>query len=72
MSMRTQIYLSEAQRKRLDVLAAQRGTSLAQVIRDAVDAYIAASAPGAEPGPDETFGSLPDLMVPDRSEWDRA
>lgn len=70
MSTRTQIYLTEEQRRRLDRLAEQEGKPLAQLVREAVDAYLA-RVPDPEPALNETFGSLPDLSVPSRDEWDR-
>lgn len=39
---RTQIYLRESQREELDKLAARKGMALAELIREAVDYYIAA------------------------------
>ena len=71
MSERTQIYLTSAQRKRLDELAANQGKKLAQVIREAVDAYLATAAPASEEVLNATFGVLPGLAVPSRDEWDR-
>lgn len=70
-STRTQIYLTEAQRKRLDEVGEREGKSLAQLIREAVDAYLGEQAPPAEAALDSTFGALPDLEVPSRDEWDR-
>lgn len=67
---RTQIYLTAEQRRRLDVRRKRDHRTLAELIRDAVDAYLA-----EEPDPQvvliETFGSLPDLAVPSRDEWER-
>ncbi len=37
---RTQIYLHESQKEELDKLAAQKGKSLAELIREAVDMYV--------------------------------
>ena len=47
-SIRTQIYLTEDQRDRLDELAEREGKSLAALIRAAVDEYLIRSAP--DPG----------------------
>jgi metal-responsive CopG/Arc/MetJ family transcriptional regulator len=68
---RTQIYLTEEQRQKLDSLRERDGKTLAEVVREAIDAYI--QKPGADPSRAlaETFGSLPDLEVPSRDEWDR-
>jgi hypothetical protein len=68
---RTQVYFTEEQRRRLDALAKREGKTLAEVVREAVDAYVAQAPPDLEVVLDETFGSIPDLEVPARSEWDR-
>ena len=69
-SFRTQINLTARQRRRLDEIAADRKVAMAAVIRDAVDAYI--DSPGhADAVRGKSFGSLPDLMIPTRHEWDR-
>lgn len=66
---RTQIYLTPAQRQRLDELAAARSTTMAHLVREALDAYLERS-PGVEAALEATFGALPDLRVPSRDEWD--
>jgi Mlc titration factor MtfA (ptsG expression regulator) len=68
---RTQVYFTEEQRRRLDALAEREGKTLAEVVREAVDAYVAQAPPDLDAVLDETFGSMPDLEVPARSEWDR-
>jgi hypothetical protein len=68
---RTQIYLTEEQRRRLDAWAKREGKTLAQVIRDAVDAYVTEDPPALEAVLRESFGSIPDLEMPSRGEWDR-
>jgi hypothetical protein len=69
---RTQIYLTREQRARLDELAAREGKTLAQVIREAVDAYIAGPSRASRDAVlDATFGAAPDIEVPPREEWDR-
>lgn len=68
---RTQIYLTADQRKRLDELAHRRGEPLAQIIREAVDAYLAGVEVDAETALAATFGRSPDLVVPSRDEWER-
>ena len=67
---RTQIYLTAEQRRRLDERGRREGRPLAALIREAVDRYLE-STPDARTALDETFGSLPDLDVPARDEWDR-
>ena len=69
-STRTQIYLTEEQRTRLDELARREDKSLALIIREAVDAYLA-RRPDADDVLNRTFGTMPDLIVPSRDEWDR-
>ncbi|MGI9099759.1 MAG: CopG family transcriptional regulator [Solirubrobacteraceae bacterium] len=68
---RTQVYFTQEQRRRLDALAKREGKTLAEVVREAVDAYVPPAPPDLEVVLDETFGSIPDLEVPSRSEWDR-
>ena len=70
MSSRTQIYLTDEQRRRLDELARHRGSTLAGVVREAVDSYLSSGA-DIQAALDSTFGSIPDLEVPSRDEWDR-
>jgi hypothetical protein len=68
---RTQIYLTDDQRRLLAARGHVDGTSMAHVIREAVDAYLADSEPDAQAALDETFATLPDLEVPSRDEWNR-
>jgi Ribbon-helix-helix protein, copG family len=68
---RTQVYLTEEQRRGLDELARERGASLAELVREAVHAYLNESRLDLDSVLDETFGALPNLTVPSRSEWDR-
>jgi hypothetical protein len=76
---RTQVYLTAEQRRQVDELRARDGRTLAEVIRTALDEYLsthgrdAAERERAETQRvlDETFGSIPDLRVPPRDEWDR-
>ncbi len=71
-ALRTQIYLSAEQRTRIDAIRARDHKSLAEIVREALDAFFAAEATET---PAEalaaTFGALPDLEVPSRNEWDR-
>ena len=72
-STRTQIYLTKKQRQQLDVRRKREGKTLAAVVRDAVDAYMArdkTSAAEVQAVLDRTFGSIPDLEVPSRDEWE--
>ncbi len=68
---RTQVYFTEQQRRMLDALAKRQGRTLASVVREAVDAYVAQMPPELDVVLDETFGSMTGLEVPPRSEWDR-
>jgi len=70
-AIRTQVYFTEEQRRRLDARAKQQGKTLAAVVREAVDAYVTQGSPELQVVLTETFGSIPDLQVPGRSEWDR-
>lgn len=69
-SARTQIYLTDDQRRRIDRVAAAKGMTMAEVVRRAVDDYL-----DDEPDPERalaaTFGSAPDADVPDRGTWQR-
>ena len=68
---RTQVYFTQAQRRRLDARAAREGKTLAEVVREAVDAYVTEEAPALEVVLEESFGSMPDLEAPSRDDWDR-
>ena len=69
-STRTQIYLTSEQRRRLDERGHREGRALASLVREAIDRYLEV-APEAAEALDATFGSLPDLEVPARDEWNR-
>ncbi len=68
---RTQIYLTLEQRRALDARGRRTGQPLAGMIREAVDGYLAGKGSDVQAALNDTFGSLPDLEVPDRDEWDR-
>ena len=70
-STRTQIYLTDDQRKQLDRRGRRSGAPLARMIREAVDVYLADGEPDVQAALDDTFGTIPDLAVPPRDEWDR-
>ena len=67
---RTQIYLTTEQRRRLDDLGQQTGLGLAEMIREAVDAYLGQET-DLTPALKSTFGALPDLIVDGRDGWGR-
>jgi len=71
LATRTQVYFTQDQRRRLDALAKREGKTLAEVVREAVDAHTTHAAPDLELVLDEAFGSMPDLEGADRGEWDR-
>lgn len=70
-STRTQIYLTDDQRRRLDARGRRTGAPMARMIREAVDAYLGDDGPDPDATLEETFGTLPDLDLPGRDEWDR-
>ena len=67
---RTQIYLTEAQRRRIDEIAQADGITMAEVIRRALDSYLALES-DASAALVATFGADPDVVVPDRTDWVR-
>lgn len=68
---RTQIYLTKGQRRALDERRRRENKTLAEIIREAVDAYLEDAKPDPDEALDSAFGSMPDLEVPARDEWDR-
>jgi hypothetical protein len=70
-STRTQIYLTDDQRRLLDARGRRTGKPLARMIREAVDQYLADTSIDADEALSETFGSVPDLELPSRDHWDR-
>jgi predicted DNA-binding protein len=67
---RTQVYLTEEQRERIDRAAHARGVTMAEIIRSALDEYLEhdndpSSALSA------TFGADPAVAPPSRDEWAR-
>lgn len=69
---RTQIYLTAEQRAAIDEVRRRDGRSLAEVVREALDAYLSGDRPDPAAAFAATFGVLPELTVPSRDEWDRA
>lgn len=70
MSTRTQIYLTDDQRRRIKELASAEGISMAEVVRRALNGYLDEQAE-----PDKalaaTFGAAKDFAAPSRDEWER-
>lgn len=71
MSQRTQIYLTDEQRARLDSRMRRDNLSLASIVREALDRYLVDEPVDVGAALDATFGAAPDLVVPPRDEWDR-
>ena len=67
---RTQIYLQPSQRRRLDEIAGSRGSSLASVVREAVELYIAQAPVDPTTALESTFGAAPDAQFPARDDWE--
>ena len=67
---RTQIYLRSSQRRRLDEIAGSRGSSLASVVREAVELYIAQAPVDPAAALESTFGAAPDAQAPGRDDWE--
>ena len=67
---RTQIYLTQEQRDRIDEVARAEGITMAEVVRRALTTYL---GPGDDPrlALAETFGADPDATAPPRDEWVR-
>lgn len=76
---RTQVYLTEDQRREIEELRARDGRTMAEVVRAALDEYLATHGPAAaemrrakrQRVLDETFGIAPDFPYPNRDEPDR-
>ncbi|MGH9380967.1 MAG: CopG family transcriptional regulator [Thermoanaerobaculia bacterium] len=68
---RTQIYLTQNQRRRIDELTSAQGVTLAEIVRRALDVYLDTERPDPTPGLAATFGAAPEAAVPNRDEWDR-
>ena len=69
-STRTQVYLTDEQRERVDRAAAAEGLTMAQVIRRALDEYLD-DLPDPDTALNATFGAAPDAATPSRDSWAR-
>ena len=67
---RTQIYLTQEQRKRIDRMTALEGIPMAEVIRRALDEYLSHEG-DASAALSSTFGAAPDASAPSREDWRR-
>lgn len=70
-AIRTQVYLTDDQRRRIDALADAEGVTMAEIIRRALDVYIEDQAPDPRAALVATFGAAVDATVPGRDEWHR-
>ncbi len=68
---RTQIYLTTEQRRRIDEITSTQGTTLADVVRRALDRYLADEQADPASALASTFGAAPGIDIPDRDEWGR-
>ena len=69
-STRTQIYLTEEQRQRIDAVAQSEGVTMAEVVRRALEKYLPTETDPTE-ALKATFGIDPQAKLLDRREWDR-
>jgi hypothetical protein len=67
---RTQIYLPEDLRARVDERALAEGKTMAEVVRAALERYVTLPV-DLDQALDSTFGSVPRVVVPSRDDWDR-
>lgn len=67
---RTQVYLTDDQRRMIDEIALAEGVTLAEVVRRALDAYLLAER-NAAASLESTFGADPEASMPSRDEWHR-
>ena len=69
-AIRTQIYLTEDQRARIDRVADAEGVTMAELIRRALDEYLGDDTDSA-PALAATFGADPNAETPSRETWRR-
>jgi len=63
------VYLQPHLRQRLEEIAESRGLSLASVVREAVDLYIAEAPVDPTTALESTFGAAPEAQVAGRDDW---
>ena len=70
---RTQIYLNEAQDRRLERRARAVGKTKSALIREAIDRLLDrdGNASDLEAALQETLGAMAEIRAPHRDEWDR-
>lgn len=64
------MYLTSDQRRRIDEIVEAEGLTLAEVIRRALDVYLAGERIDGPRVLAETFGADPEATCPDRDEWE--
>ncbi len=67
---RTQVYLTEEQRRKVDQMADSEGVPMAVIIRRALDDYLTDAA-DATTALTATFGAASSATAPSRDEWQR-
>jgi len=67
---RTQIYLTEHQRRLVDAISEEEGVTMAEIIRRALDSYLDARRDPRRALRD-TFGVIEHIESPDRDHWER-
>jgi predicted transcriptional regulator len=67
---RTQVYLTEEQRRKVDQMADAEGVPMAVIIGRALDEYLTVDA-DATTALGATFGAAPSATAPSRDEWQR-
>lgn len=67
---RTQIYLTGEQRSRIDQVSEAEGIPMAEVVRRALDKYLAEEVDATD-ALSATFGAAPEATSPSRDEWQR-
>jgi predicted transcriptional regulator len=67
---RTQVYLTEEQRRKIDQVADAEGVTMAVIIRRALDEYLTDDL-DATAALAATFGASPAADAPSRDEWQR-
>jgi len=70
-ALRTQVYLTPEQRRRIDELVQAQGGTLAEIVRRALDAYLVSAGVDASSCLASTFGADPKAQHPDRDAWHR-
>jgi len=69
-AVRTQIYLTTEQRDQIDRVAAAEGVTMAEVVRRALDTYLARDVDAAA-SLAATFGADKKAAAPSRDDWQR-